>query len=117
LDQYFLEPSNIINRTQRPALSVGCGVSPEIEDRVPDELSGAVEGYVAAAVALEDFHSTQSQLIRRQQNVGCFRIPSQRDNGCVLKQKQNVANAISFAEFNQFLLDAQSGRVVDLAEL
>ena len=35
----------------------------------------------------------------------------------MFEQKQHVADASGFAEFDQFLLDAQSGSVVDTAEL
>ena len=73
--------------------------------------------HVAAAVAFEDFYAAEGQLLSRQQDVCRFGIATQRDDWRVLEQEQYVADAAGFAEFDQFLLDAQAGSVVDAAEL
>src|SRR5258708_29357849 len=125
-NQYFFKAADVVDRAQRltdgrflraESWELRAAVSAEVEDGVADELPGAVEGDVAAAVAFEDLDSAQSQLVGRQQDVGRLRVASQGDDRRVLEQEQHVADASGFAEFDQFLLDAQSGSVVDAAEL
>jgi len=53
-----------------------------------------VKRHVAAAVALEDFYSAQSQLLRRQENIRSLCIPAQCDYRCVLEQKKNITDAV-----------------------
>src|SRR5580698_424419 len=50
------------------------GISAEIEDGVADELAGAVEGYVAAAVGFEELDSALGQDFGPRDNICGFGV-------------------------------------------
>lgn len=58
----------------------------EVEDWVADDLARTVEGDVAAAIAFKELDAAFLQQIGRGNDVRSFGIPSQRDDGVVLKQ-------------------------------
>ena len=105
------------NYAQRFAFAVGAGESAQIKDGIADDLAGAVEGYVAAAVAFEEFDPTLLQEFRRGEYVRGFGIAAQGDYRFVLQQEKDVADFFFFAEGDQLLLQFQAGGVIDSAEL
>ena len=49
----------------------------QIENRVSDQLAGAVEGDVATTVALEHFDAARGELLRRRKHVGALAVAAQ----------------------------------------
>ena len=89
----------------------------QVEDGIADDLSGAVEGDVAAAVAFEELDSALGEGFGRSDYVCCFRVTSQCNDGFMFEQQQDIANLVSFAQVDQLLLQAQAGGIVNGAEL
>ena len=56
-DEDFFQATHVFDCTQRFALAVRSGESAQVEDGVADELPGAVESDIAAAITFEHFHS------------------------------------------------------------
>src|SRR5262249_34203791 len=63
-NQHLLQPPDVFNRPEGFAFALGRGESTQIEDRITDELTRAVESYVAAPVTVEDFDTSFSQQFR-----------------------------------------------------
>src|ERR1700733_15887715 len=116
-DQYFFEAADEFHGPERFALAVGSGKSAEVEDGITYDLSGAVEGYVAAAVAFEDLDAALGKQFRRRDHVFRFRVAAERDHGRVLEQEQNIADLLLLTQSDQLLLQAQARGVIDGAEL
>lgn len=72
---------------------------------------------IPATVAFEHFNAAPHQAFRRSQNIRRFRISAERDDGRVLKQQNNIANATVFAQRNQLFLQTKASCVIDGAEL
>jgi len=89
----------------------------EVEDRVADDLAGAVEGHVAAAVAFEQFDAALFQKLGRRDHVRALCVAAQRDDWGVFEQEEDVADLFFFAQSHELLLQAQAGGVIDGAEL
>jgi hypothetical protein len=89
----------------------------EIEDGVADDLAGAVESDVAAAVAFEELNAALGEEFARGDNVNSFRIAAEADDGRVFEQEQDVADSFFLAQGDELLLQAKAGRVVNGAEL
>jgi hypothetical protein len=92
-------------------------VFPQIDDRVSHELSGAVKSHVATAIAFEYFNSAGRQRFGRSEHVGGLGIASERDDGRVLEEKEDVSDLSGFAKVDQPLLQAQAVRISDHAKL
>ena len=80
------------------------GSAAQVEDRIAHDLARAVEGDVAAAVALEQFYAALFQKIRRGDYVRRFRVAAQSDDWCVFQQQKYIADFFFFAKSDQFLL-------------
>ena len=89
----------------------------QIEDRIADDLAGAMESDVAAAVAFEEFDAALGEEFGRRDYIGGFGVAAERDDRLVFEQEQDVADLFFFAQSDQLLLQAKAGRVVDSAEL
>ena len=89
----------------------------QVEDGIADDLAGAVEGDVAAAVAFEELNAALGKEFGRGDYVRGFGVAAERDDGRVFEQEQDVADFFFFAQGDELLLQAQAGGVVDGAEL
>jgi hypothetical protein len=89
----------------------------KIEDGIADELSGAVEGDIAAAVALEELDAASDKGFGGSEDVGGFGVAAESDDGRVLDQEEDVADLFLFAQIDQLLLEAQAFGVVEGSEL
>src|SRR5205807_6318044 len=88
----------------------------EIEDRVPDDLTGTVVRNVAATVSFVYFVSFCSQQLTREEQVALFRPASQRDHARVLEQEESVRHAAGGALLHQHLLRREAVLVLDPAQ-
>ena len=116
-DQDFFQAAHVLDRAQGLALAVGRGDAAQIENGIADELAGTVERDVAAAIAFEYFHAALGQQFGRSDDVFLLGIAAESDDRRVFEQKKNVADAAFLAQFDQALLQAQAGGVIDGAEL
>ena len=76
-----------------------------------------MESHVAAPVGFEQFYASLFKKFGRGNYVRRLRVAAERDDWRVFKQEQHVADFFLLAKINQFLLQAQAGRVVYRAEL
>ena len=98
-------------------LPSGVAKSAQVEDGIADDLSGAVKGDIAAAVAFEQLDAALGKEFGRSDYVCGFRVAAERDDRRVFEQEQDIADLFFFAQRDQLLLQAQAGGVVDGAEL
>ncbi len=73
-DQDFFQPADEFDGAQGFAFAVGRGKSAQVEDGIADDLAGAVEGYIAAAVAFEKLHSALGEEFGQSDDVRGFRV-------------------------------------------
>ena len=73
-DQDFFQAADEFYRAERLAFAVGRGESAQIEDGIADDLAGAVEGDVAAAVAFEELDAALGKEFGRSDYVCGFRV-------------------------------------------
>ena len=73
-------------------------VAAQIEDGIADDLAGAVEGDVAAAVAFEELDAALGEEFGRCDHVGSFRVAAERDDRRVFEQEQDIADLFFFAQ-------------------
>ena len=116
-DEDFFEAANVFDDAERFAGCTVGGKSAQIEDGIGDELAGAVESNVAAAVALEDFNPALGKEFGRREDIFRFGIAAEGNDGRVLEKKNNVADAGFFAERDELFLQAERRGVIDGAEL
>ncbi len=90
-------------------------VSPQI--RIPDELAGAVESYVAATIALKHFHTAVGKNFGRGKDVRPLCVAAQSNDRRMFEQKKNIADAALLAQFDEALLQAKASSVVNRSEL
>jgi hypothetical protein len=67
----------------------------EIENGVPDELTGAVKRDVASAFDLEHFHAASPDCIHREREARLARSPSKGDDGFVLDQEKEILRQVA----------------------
>ena len=79
-------------------MAIGIGEGAQVEDGIADDLAGAVEGDVAAAVAFEEFDAALGEEFGGGDYVGGFGVSAQRDDGSVFEQEQDVADLFFFAK-------------------
>src|SRR5579864_5954289 len=72
--QDIFEAADEFDYAERFALAVWAGESAQVKDRIADDLAGAVEGDVAAAVAFEQLDAAVFQKFRGGYYVCGFRI-------------------------------------------
>ncbi len=93
-------------------------IRPQVENRIRDELSGAVIGDVAAAARLMDLHAARLQHVGRRDDVRSRRIAlhTEREHVGMLEQDERVGNAIGAAVLDERLLQREAVGVGDRAE-
>jgi hypothetical protein len=89
----------------------------QVKDGIADQLPRAVEGDVAAAVALEQPHALLRQQFSRGQQVLAPGVAAQGDDWGMFQQKHDISTPARLAHFHQRLLQAQAGSVVNGTEL
>jgi len=70
--------------------------TPQVEDRIADDLAGTVECDVAATIAFEEFNTPLGQEFGRSHYIRSFGIAAESDDGLVLEQEKDVANFFIF---------------------
>jgi hypothetical protein len=65
----------------------GTSARVQTQNRVRDDLAGAVVGHVAPARGLDQFNPPGTQKLRRSQDMGFAGAPPQGDNGRVVLDK------------------------------
>lgn len=78
----------------------------QVEDGVADDLSGAVKGDIATAVAFEELNPALGPEFGRGDYVCGFGIAAEGDDRRVLEQKQDVADLFFLAQSDELLLQA-----------
>src|SRR5271165_2647689 len=124
-DQDFFEAADEFDYAERLAFAVrgGRGVrgstsmAAQVEDGIADDLAGAVEGDVAAAVAFEEFNAALGKEFGGGDYVGGFGVAAERDDRRVFEEEEDIADFFLFAEGDELLLQREAGRVIDGAEL
>ena len=76
-----------------------------------------MKSHIPATITLEEFNPALDEGFGRSQHVHGFCVSSEGDNRCVLQKKKRIADAAVFAKCYQFFLQAQSGGVINGAEL
>src|SRR5260221_9586706 len=84
-DQHLFQSPYKLNRADLGPPDLGRELS-QIAYRIADQLPWPVEGHVAAAVDLEDFHASLRKIFRGGNNVALLRIASQGDHRRMLQQ-------------------------------
>src|SRR5271169_2375507 len=84
-DQHFFQASHILHSSQRLPLAIRRSKTAQVKDGITDQLSRTVEGYIASAIALENLNAAFRKLFGRGNHVGSFRVPSERDDRCMLE--------------------------------
>ena len=103
-DQDFFETADEFDCAQRFPLAVGSGEATQIEYGIANDLAGAVERNVTAAVAFEKLNAALGKQLGRGDDVCSFRITAERNDRSVFEQKKNVANFFFFAKTYELLL-------------
>ena len=65
-------------------------VALEIDDRIADELSGAVERHVAAALDLEQLDAARREQLWRREKILLLRRAAERDDRRMLDEEQHI---------------------------
>ena len=116
-DQDFFQAAYVINRAQGFALAVGRGDGAQVENGIADQLAGAVERHVAAAIGFEYLDTALGKSFGRSQDVGALALrPRVMTGECSSSSRTSPMLAV-LAQFDQALLQAQAGGVIDGAEL
>ena len=76
-----------------------------------------MERHVATAITFDYFHAALGQHFGRGHDIFLLGVASQSNDRSVFQQQQNIADAILLTQFDEALLQAQAGGVVEGAEL
>src|SRR5882724_9899964 len=91
--------------------------STQIKDGIADELAGAVEGDVAAAIGFMQFNAIGGKKLARSDDVFCSTIAAQSDHRRMLQQEQRMADASFFHQTDERLLQLERDGVIHSAEI
>ena len=116
-NEYLFQTSDEFDCAESLALAFRRGESAQIKDGIADDLPGPVKRNVPATVAFEKLDATISQEFGGSDHIRCLRVTSERDDGFMLKQNQEVTDFIFFAQGDQLLLQTKCSAVVDGSEL
>src|SRR6185369_7404447 len=105
------------DRTQGLALAVGSGNAAQIKNGIANQLAGAMEGNVPAAVAFEYLHAPMGEQFGRRNDILPAGIAAKSNHGRMFEEEEDVTDAAFLAQFDQAPLQAQAGGVVHGAEL
>jgi hypothetical protein len=83
----------------------------EIENRVADNLAGAVIGDVAAAIGRLDIDVPSGEEAIGNAQMLALAVASEGDHVRMFAEEQKVGNAIRFARFDECTLEFESGDV------
>jgi hypothetical protein len=97
--------------------AAGVAETAEVEDRVADQLAGAMIGDVSAAVDFVESDATACQKRVGGQNVGAVGVAAKSKNRRVFEEEQGIVNAALEAEFDQLRLETKSFIVGNSAEI
>lgn len=92
-------------------------IAAEVEDRVTDELTGAVVGDVATTVDFVNLDASASEELVGGEDVGTGGVAAEGENGRMLHEQEGVAEGAGFAGRDDLLHDPQTFGVGDAAEL
>ena len=70
----------------------------QVEDGIADDLAGAVEGDVAAAVAFKELNAALGKEFRGGNDIGGFRVSAQGNDWRVFEEEKDVADFFFFAK-------------------
>src|SRR5581483_2758577 len=90
-DEHFFEAADVFDDADFGSEGA------EIEDGVADELSGAVEGDVAAAITFDQLDALLREEVGRGDDVFLFRIAAEGDDGGVFEKEEGVVNDAALA--------------------
>jgi hypothetical protein len=76
-----------------------------------------VKSHIPTAIAFEQLDALVFQLLARGEDVLLFGIAAESDDRRVLEEKESVADFSLLSRGNKVLLKAQSGSVIQQAEL
>src|SRR5208282_5495505 len=113
----LFQATHKFDRAQSLAFAVRRSKSPQIENWIPYDLPRSMKSDVAAAVAFEQLDPTFRKELRRSDDVSSSRVASQRDDGGMFEQQQNVADLLRLTQIHQLLLQPQSLGVANGSEL
>src|SRR6185437_15466908 len=85
----------------------------EVENRIADDLAGAVVGDVAAAVCLMEFDVHLAQDIRVGEKIFALTVAPERDDVWVLAEEEHIRHDARFARRDDFALEVEGGAVGD----
>ena len=80
-------------------------------------MSGTVKGDVAAAIDLVYLYAARGEEFAGGDYVALARIAPEGDDWRVLYEEKRVADTLLLAEFDESLLQAESGGVIATAEI
>jgi hypothetical protein len=106
-DHHVLEPADVLHEI---------GSRTEVDDRIADELSGAVVGHLPAAVGFHDLHAAPSKRLRVEEHLAAGAASSDRVDVRVLEEEQGVVDLTGDALHVEVGLQRGSVLVVDEAE-
>ena len=92
-------------------------VAVQVDDRVPDELPGAVVGDVAAPLDVEDLDAAPLERLARGQEVLRPARAAEGDDRRVLAEEERVGHLASLAPAGEVALERQRLGVGDAAEV
>jgi hypothetical protein len=76
-----------------------------------------MEGDIATPVAFKKFDAALGEEFRGGSHISGFGVAPESDDRRVFEQEQDVANLFRFAQLDELLLEAETGGVVNRAEL
>ena len=90
-------------------------VGPQIQDRIADELTRAVEGHVSAAARFKKLDAVSFERLRSREHVRAIVAgpDSERDDRRVLEQEQLIGNPVGLPILDELLLEFQRLGVSD----
>ena len=106
-DEDLFEQADVVDRAEVRAFFAG-EVAAQIDDRIADELAGAVVGDVAAAIDLVELDAALREEFIAGENVGAVGVAAKREDGRMLEQQQRVADEVLLARGDDLLLDGEA---------
>jgi hypothetical protein len=94
--QHFFEAAHVLARAEAAAL--------QVENWIPDDLAGAVEGDVAATVGLDDVGAAPLELVRRDKKVLRADAAAEGVHRWVLYKHEGIVSTTTYRGGHSFLL-------------
>lgn len=106
---------HLFDRTDKPADVLA--KIPQIENRIANELLGAVIGHIAAALDPENLNALLSQEIARGDDMLIFRIAAEGKNRWMFEEDECVIQLAALARIDKAMLQRERIRVGDAVEI